>query len=152
MYRKLPILELVLALSIPAFPLGALLFISRNSVPLPEEEIPGPALIREFLPGPPEEAVPRGSPGHPVLAFYPRIAGETLKETPQAEPKTPDQGETAPGPVFTGDTFKYLGLVEETDGREQLYLKDTQTGRIIAMSPESYALSIEGEKYIARRN
>jgi hypothetical protein len=151
MYRKLPILEIALALSIPAFPLGALFFLSKNSPRLPEDETPAPAFIREYLNELPEKNAPGKNPSRPVLAFHPRITGGTIKETPHAKPEEPP-APPEPAPVFPGDTFKYLGLVKEADGREQLYLKNIKTGRVIAVNTDSYAVSMDGEKYIIRRN
>jgi hypothetical protein len=173
MYHKYIITELLLSLGILSCPLAGGLFLSLDTFMAAGGELPGtvsgssqdetPARIPGTMETPAYPDAPEPpflSPENLTLSF--RVPEET--KTPAVAP-WPVQEEVTSGPVeipgpVEKDNLKYLGSIKVSDEREWIYLKDTDTGQIIAaknivlVSTDEtfYMVNIEGNKFIIRRD
>ncbi|AEF85688.1 hypothetical protein TREPR_1388 [Treponema primitia ZAS-2] len=181
MYRKLLFIEIVLALGIPALPLGAILSLTtgtRNKIQPPnvppgenpmlsvgaagsgtEEQtvppvFPAPVSIKELPTG-------KASPEQLALAFRPP-APNTVVAVP-ATGKRAGEGNAAspaasPEKYRRDDKFKHLGSIRDGGDREWLYFKDNESGRIIAVSPDGASrngielVSADTESYVITKD
>jgi hypothetical protein len=94
-----------------------------------------------------------------TLAASFRVPGETKKHSTQAAVSTAAQVGKRAAPVEKNN-FKYLGSIKDGNGRERVYIKDTDSGDIVAVdsaiqasvSEDAYVVTIGGNEYFVRRN
>ena len=164
MRNKILAINIIAALGIPLFPLGAWFFLSQSSAsgfrsagqaPQGIPEIPAPAFR-------PEGSVETGKLLDQAL---PPIGAETLARVFRAPNKAASR-EKAPEdaaipqtrPVPGDGKYRYLGSIRESDNREWIYIKDETNGRILSVNAnlasineEHCVVEIEGTSYFIRR-
>jgi hypothetical protein len=160
---------LIAALGIPLFPLGARWYLSRgNAAGLPETA--GTSRGFPEFPGPETPDLDRAgaAPAERSAAeTFPPVSPETLARV-FSPPNKAAAGEERPGesgavpraqPVPGEGKFAYLGSIRKSDDQEWLYLKEAETGRVVAVNPlgasangERWVVEIGGITYGIRRN
>jgi hypothetical protein len=158
------IIRIIAALGIPLFPLGARFFpLQHNAggfweadrapggIPETPAAVPEPEGSAE-----PEKLFDKTLPPPEALAgaFSPPVKPAARKMSPE------DSGAGARPPPVPGEgKFSYLGSIRDADDQEWLYIKEKETGRIIAINAgpasidgERRVVEIEGASYFFRRN
>jgi hypothetical protein len=158
------IIRIIAALGIPLFPLGARFFPPQHNAGGSWEAGRAP---REGPETPATVPAPEGfaEPGRPTDGALPpaeALAGLFIPPATATERRAPSRDggpEAQTRPVPADGKFSYLGSIRDANDQEWLYIKETETGRIISVNAslasingERWVVEIEGASYFLRRN